>query len=73
MKEQTPSKVTDVNDREILVGSRVRLRSLIGDNTSRVCAEGSVYSLAGMHGNPNESMVWIKGQPAHHPKATEVI
>lgn len=73
MHKQTPCSVTDLNDREIRVGSLVRLRSLIGDKTSRVCAEGVVVSLSGMHGNPSETMVWITGQPAHHPKATEVI
>jgi hypothetical protein len=70
-KEQ--KKVTDMHGREVVVGSRVRLRAIVGDELSLERGEGEVYSVSGMHGNKNEPMVWIKDHPAHHPKAVEVL
>lgn len=74
MKEHKECEAAeDINGREIKVGDTVKLYFLIGRKDSAVIAQGEVYSLSGMHGNPKKPMVWINGQAAHHPGACEVL
>lgn len=58
----------DMNGTVIEVGDEVELHGVIGKPDDNPIV-GVVYSVAGMHGRPNEAMIWIKGKAAHHPKA----
>lgn len=68
--------VTDMDGNEIKVGDTVKVYGLIGVKNKRetdLVGEGEIYSLSGMHGNPDRAMVWTRGiSSCYHPHATQL-
>lgn len=63
----------DMNGKEIKEGMIVNKWALIGKKTGEPKV-GKVKLVEGMHGTPDEPMIWIEGiRSCHHPKCCEVI
>lgn len=66
-------QATDMNGRLIQIGDKVNAYPIIGDDRDEPKLK-TVRLIRGMHGRPNEPMIWFEeGGGCHHPQACVVV